>query len=327
MKTQNLFYVLALSLILPLSAHAQWSGPTVAPTGGNVSAPINVSATTQSKSGAFTVGSIGVTGGATINGSLGIGTVSPSYPLHVIGNIYSSSGIIATTLWSSDAIRKINTNQILTFRNSAGSAEVTLDGGGNLGIGTTIPSYKLDVNGDVINNGWYRSRGTSGWYNESYGGGWYMQDATWIRSYNAKPVYMSAGLDTGAASGIGCGGGLGGSYMLQVCGAAGVGANAFFYSSDRSLKTNITPLVGSLNKILHLQGVSFDWKGDGGESIGVIAQDVEKVYPELVNTDKKTGLKSVEYGNLVAPLIEAIKEQQKQIDELKAEVQSLKSSR
>ncbi|HEU5114493.1 MAG TPA: hypothetical protein VFT82_01865, partial [Candidatus Paceibacterota bacterium] len=60
---------------------------------------------------------------------------------------------------------------------------------------------------------------------------------------------------------------------------------------------------------------------------GLIAQDVEKVYPELVNTNKQTGLKSVEYANLVGPLIEAVKEQQKEIDTLKAEVAALQANK
>ncbi len=105
-------------------------------------------------------------------------------------------------------------------------------------------------------------------------------------------------------------------------------ASGFLYnSSDRTLKTNIEPLAleDTLNKVLDLQGVSFDWKKDGTHAVGLIAQDVEKVYPELVATDKATGLKSVAYGNLVAPLIEAVKAQQKEIDELKAEVAALKA--
>lgn len=110
---------------------------------------------------------------------------------------------------------------------------------------------------------------------------------------------------------------------LTLAGAAN--ATAFYYTSDKDLKENIAPLSDSLSKILKLRGVSFNWKEGGKKSIGVIAQDVEKVYPEIVKTDEKTGLKSVEYGNLVAPLIEAIKEQQKQIDELKKEVELLKA--
>ncbi len=105
--------------------------------------------------------------------------------------------------------------------------------------------------------------------------------------------------------------------------AGDIGATAFYYSSDRSLKTNITPLQDSLSKITELQGVSFNWKNGGAKSDGLIAQDVEKVYPELVNTDPKTGLKSLEYANLVAPLIEAIKTQQKEIDDLKVQIKAL----
>jgi trimeric autotransporter adhesin len=112
------------------------------------------------------------------------------------------------------------------------------------------------------------------------------------------------------------------SYKLDVAGT--VGATGFFYTSDRSLKTNILPLSGALSKILSLQGVSFNWKKDGSRSIGLVAQDVEKVFPELVGQNAETGIKSVEYGNLVAPLIEAIREQQKQIDGLRAEIEALK---
>jgi len=68
---------------------------------------------------------------------------------------------------------------------------------------------------------------------------------------------------------------------------------------------------------MKLDGISFDWKESGEKSIGLIAQDVEKVFPEIVNTEEGTGLKSIEYGKLVAPLIEAVKEQQKMIDEQK----------
>jgi len=110
------------------------------------------------------------------------------------------------------------------------------------------------------------------------------------------------------------------SEKLHVAG--NVLATAFFYSSDEKLKENIAPLRGSLEKILALQGVSFNWKESGERGIGLIAQEVEKVYPELVHGSE--GNKSVSYGNLVGALIEAIKEQQKQIDNLKKQVDELR---
>ena len=84
--------------------------------------------------------------------------------------------------------------------------------------------------------------------------------------------------------------------------------------SDERLKTNIKTLDGK--KALQMRGVSFEKNGEQGS--GVIAQELEKIAPELVHTsDDDMQTKSVAYGNLVGYLIEAIKDQQKQIDELK----------
>ena len=88
-------------------------------------------------------------------------------------------------------------------------------------------------------------------------------------------------------------------------------AAAYFFSSDASLKKNINKLEG-MKIISELKGISFNWKDTGKADVGLIAQDVEKVLPELVATDSSTGLKSVKYGNLVAPLIEAVKELKEQ---------------
>jgi len=105
------------------------------------------------------------------------------------------------------------------------------------------------------------------------------------------------------------------SEKLEVNG--NVKAVAFLYSSDYRLKTNIQPLNGQLEKILKLQGVSFNWKENGRNDTGFIAQEIEKVFPEVVYTNQETGLKSVDYAKLTVFLVEAIKEQQQEIENLK----------
>ena len=72
---------------------------------------------------------------------------------------------------------------------------------------------------------------------------------------------------------------------------------------------------------MQLEGVSFKWQEDNEESLGLIAQDVEKVFPELVSTNNE-GLKTVAYGNLIAPLIEALKAQDNKIEKLSAQINS-----
>jgi len=105
----------------------------------------------------------------------------------------------------------------------------------------------------------------------------------------------------------------------SVVSSSSISAPSFLYSSDKSLKTNIVPIPNALERLQQLNGVSFNWKATGRADDGLIAQEVEKVFPELVSTDS-AGLKSVAYGNLVGVLVEAIKEQQKQIDELKSKL-------
>ena len=95
-------------------------------------------------------------------------------------------------------------------------------------------------------------------------------------------------------------------------------------SSDVKLKENIHTLKDGLAKILGLRGVSYQWKDDKKAAqethIGLVAQEVEGIFPELVSTDSQ-GMKSLSYSKLIAPLIEAIKEQQGQILELVNQVQ------
>lgn len=102
-----------------------------------------------------------------------------------------------------------------------------------------------------------------------------------------------------------------------VCGGT-VTAN-----SDESLKTNITHIDNALGKVIDLRGVEFDYKETGDHSIGLIAQEVEEVLPDLVY-ESEDGIKSVAYQNIVAVLIEAVKEQQLQIELLKYEINALK---
>lgn len=85
-------------------------------------------------------------------------------------------------------------------------------------------------------------------------------------------------------------------------------------SSDVSEKKDIQTITDAIGKIMNLRGVSYLRKQNDSEEIGVIAQEVEKVLPSLVRGEE--GNKSVAYGNIVAVLIEAVKEQQNQIEEL-----------
>ena len=130
---------------------------------------------------------------------------------------------------------------------------------------------------------------------------------------------------------------------MQLASSLGVGTSASgttgeiratnditaFYSSDKRLKDNITPITDPLSKISQLGGYTFDWipkegiHSHEGRDVGVIAQEVEEVLPE-VTTTRDNGYKAVKYEKIVPLLIECIKAQQSQIDELKETLYELK---
>ena len=96
-------------------------------------------------------------------------------------------------------------------------------------------------------------------------------------------------------------------------------ATQFTSLSDISKKTNIRTIENSIEIIKQLEGVRFNWIDNNKPSLGLIAQEVEKVLPELVETNEE-GIKSISYSNMIGILIEAIKEQQIRIEELEEKV-------
>ena len=106
-----------------------------------------------------------------------------------------------------------------------------------------------------------------------------------------------------------------------------------FSSSDIRFKENIKPIENPIEKIRKISGNTYDWKeenkiehGYEGNDVGVIAQEIEAVLPQLVQT-RESGYKAVKYDKLVALLIEGIKEQQLQIEKLQLEVEGLKKQK
>ena len=102
---------------------------------------------------------------------------------------------------------------------------------------------------------------------------------------------------------------------------------AYGSPSDIRLKENVEVIDNALDKVKQLKGITYDLKSDGNRLTGLIAQDLEKVLPEAVYTEKDLETEeehlAIRYGNTVGLLVEAIKEQQEQIETLTAKVKEL----
>lgn len=216
--------------------------------------------------------------------------------------------------------------------------------GGNVGIGTTSPGDPLVVGSFAIHDGGNKVIGfgyspgaarnlLTGFpaeirLNPSNGLLSFGTSATSF-ALGATPILMPRMSITSQGNvGIGT---TSPSVSLQVAGD--IIANSIAGSSDARFKSNINPIENPLQKVQQLRGVTFDWKTkefperafSDNRALGFIAQEVEKVLPEVVQTEKTVeGYKSVQYDKVVALLVEAIKEQQKQIEVLQKEVKKIK---
>ena len=104
-----------------------------------------------------------------------------------------------------------------------------------------------------------------------------------------------------------------------------------YYSSDISLKDNIRPIESAIFKVQQIRGVTFDWneksnklQQEKGHDVGLIAQEVEKVLPEVVQI-REDGIKAISYEKVVPLLVEAIKEQQVTIENLTKRIELLEN--
>lgn len=214
---------------------------------------------------------------------------------------------------------------VLKLYISEASPTLFASSNGNVGIGTSSPQHKLQVYADGY--GFSQTNGTVevGTYTDN--------DYGWLGTASNHPLafftnnsYQQMVLTTGGFLGIGTNNP---TYRLDVNGGIRC-IGAVNITSDARLKQHIRPVSNALQGILKLNGVRYTFRDKEftsmnfpkGEQIGVLAQEVEKVYPELVSTDDK-GYKSVNYGQLNAVLIEAIKEQQQQVEAAKATASKL----
>ena len=202
-----------------------------------------------------------------------------------------------------------------------GTGAVTVD---KIGTGAVTPGKlstggpNWDTAGNLTANGVRVGASNTGYYGDSINlaarvpdafGGFYIQSPQGTPTSSTWAVFTSTGLSvTGAIS--------------------ATGDITAFSASDQRLKDNITPISDPLSKVLSISGNTFDWNEKSeneGNDVGVIAQEIIEVLPEAVTT-RDTGYLAVRYEKLVPLLIEAIKEQNQNIEKLKEEIKNLKNN-
>ena len=239
-----------------------------------------------------------VTGGAYVSGNLGIGTINPTVALQLSPNA-SISNLNGNTNFGTTAGAAATVAQFYHLNGNSSYLRIKATRN-TAGADWTTASTKLVQVIDVTEMGYIEYNPNGANYGMAFGQG----GSEWARFLSGGNLGIGTTTPTSKLHVVG---------DVRVSGV--VTATDFNSTSDISLKDNIQTIINPLDKIIKLNGVTFNWKENQKPSIGVIAQELEKVLPELVT---QGDIKSVNYNGLIGVLIEAVKEQQKQIDELKA---------
>ncbi len=325
----------AYSVIQSLFSGTSWSGRPLSlqPNGGNVGIGTAVPGSKLDiyNAGTGTVlriggNSTGTTNDAGLDFYAVNGGARPTYAR--IGLGVNTGGIGAETGYL----------DFSTISNGFLSEKMRITAGGNVGIGTATPDEILTVKstiGFMSETGSTRLRiaGSESMNTIATSGGTPLKIST---TGGNSIMFQTNGVNlmTFGISNVGIGTDSP-STKLDVAGTVSASAlqvngdisytGGLYDVSDRRLKTQIDPLAGSLEKLLHINGVYYYLKANMklGRQVGVIAQEVESVLPEAVQT-QSSGTKMVDYTRLVPLLIEAVKAQQKQIEQLRLELNSLR---
>ncbi|HHC73442.1 MAG TPA: hypothetical protein ENK78_00010 [Thiothrix sp.] len=293
------------------------------------------------------------------NGKLGIATETPTSMLEIVGNGSSSDGLLkASDAADNDEIILdpnfgVTQNRTNAYFNNAlvggtislrvsdtaarDTVALTAASNGNVGIGTSTPTRKLEVNGGSIltKNGTITvDRHFAGpsiimtnsdkTYYPNVADQWEIYPHGNSSNPSATDSFFSItsrNLSTNSPTD---------HVKINSATSNMTLAGTLTQNSDERLKKDIKPIEGALDKVKQLQGVTYQWKDEkkGTETqLGLIAQQVEKIVPEVVKTAQdKQGTKSVAYANLVALLIESTKELQQENESLKARLDALEQS-
>ena len=207
-----------------------------------------------------------------------------------MGTVQISSGIVTST---SGIVTYYGDGSKLTGITAVGSGVVVQDDGSPIGTAATL---NFGTNLAVTLSSGVATINASGAGGDSY----------WQKT--------SVGIHTLSNVGIGTTNPItsltvsGGIFVTGI-----ITATDFNSASDINLKENVKKIDNPIDKIIKIDGVRFDWKSDNKPSMGVIAQNIEKVLPELVSGEEN---KTVNYNGIIGLLIECVKNQQEQIDEL-----------
>lgn len=290
---------------------------------GNTSTNLGISAETGNGIRFYVNGSASAVGAFDTAGKFGIGTTSPSEKLSIASGNISMSDSYAIK-WGNNYLTGLDSVDALRLF-TAGAERIRIDSLGNVGIGTTSPQGKFTTVGTyaTVTHSYASNDAISITSTGVNGGGYNAFTIGQANSTNNVGVMRFKYVGSGSTSNYLGLGFYANDDIIKIKPDTNVefkGDVKAYVSSDRFLKDNIKPIKKAIDKVKKIGGYEFDWNDNQtsykGHDIGVIAQEIEAVMPEIVTT-RDNGYKAVKYDRIVPLLIEAIKEQQEQIDELK----------